>query len=521
MAVKRQLAFCRCATRLAVLAAVMLMAGLTFARSANFAAAVPEPTPNAKKSNAVLRRTGSSITFRATSNDRVVPTESKRYEGGEGGVPTFHDAIRSSAAFKDAFNYNEEEEYDIMRKNRRRNKSSNVEGEKRETEYSSAKIIQSSITTDKEGKLEKGGDGGEVHSAEWGLVSAVVDAYNNHHSLVLRPDDVWQAILTQFSFYVNAHAEELRDYFVDFKGKKTLVVKMYGSLFSANFADFSNRMVDEQIAPNLKNSNVTKWLLPDFSTTKPSDRVAASVTIMSTLQSYFEYVLSLACGIPEVTLEGTPNDWNLLREKINDLPKYDLDGKGNTGGGNLMTKWHGLLVPILDEFAASANGNPSLEFWDTVCSHHGGGSGPSYLSGWITVFACFTQKGNWQGEIPDKHLDAFDYYTDDEDEDSKEADQLKPMWPRLDTDSIPAGAVSVPVLVDDNGVQYDTHMLAGQFAYEMKAAFDPEKGEAVAADGGAAAKTAVHPRTDWCIAYKGQPKSDPRDYKHGKIHSEF
>jgi hypothetical protein len=116
-----------------------------------------------------------------------------------------------------------------------------------------------------------------------------MDSYNRHHRLILRPDDVWQAILTQFSFYVNAHAEELRDCFVDFQGKKTLAIDMEGNLFSVDFGIFANRMVDEKIATNLKDPGVTEWLLPKFSATNSKDRIAASVTIVPTLQAYFEY----------------------------------------------------------------------------------------------------------------------------------------------------------------------------------------------------------------------------------------
>ncbi|KAG8797798.1 hypothetical protein FRB91_008370, partial [Serendipita sp. 411] len=47
-----------------------------------------------------------------------------------------------------------------------------------------------------------------------GFVDAVVEAYNNHHHLIIRPDDVWCAILSQFNLYVNANAEELRSKFV-------------------------------------------------------------------------------------------------------------------------------------------------------------------------------------------------------------------------------------------------------------------------------------------------------------------
>lgn len=55
--------------------------------------------------------------------------------------------------------------------------------------------------------------------AHWGFASAVLNAYNYHANLVIRPDDVWQAVLSQFSYYVKGHSEELRSRIVDFEGK--------------------------------------------------------------------------------------------------------------------------------------------------------------------------------------------------------------------------------------------------------------------------------------------------------------
>jgi len=55
-----------------------------------------------------------------------------------------------------------------------------------------------------------------------GLVGSVIDAYSSHHHLSIRPEDVWFAILTQLSTYVNKHAEELREHFVAHEGKKEL-----------------------------------------------------------------------------------------------------------------------------------------------------------------------------------------------------------------------------------------------------------------------------------------------------------
>merc|ERR1712127_861798 len=71
-----------------------------------------------------------------------------------------------------------------------------------------------------------------------------------------------------------------------------------------------------------------------------------------------------------------------------------------------------------------------------------------------------------------------------------------------DFTKLPVGVLSVPVLVDDNGVQYDTHMFAGQFAFEA------------CGDSG----VSMRPRTDWCISFAGTSRAEPRNYTHGEIH---
>lgn len=53
-------------------------------------------------------------------------------------------------------------------------------------------------------------NGAVIHQPN-GLVHTLLKAYCSHHAVSIRPDDVWLAILTQFSFFVNANAEELQD----------------------------------------------------------------------------------------------------------------------------------------------------------------------------------------------------------------------------------------------------------------------------------------------------------------------
>lgn len=306
----------------------------------------------------------------------------------------------------------------------------------------------------------------EVVSCKAGFVSVVLNAYNMHHHMVLRPDDVWQAVLVQFNCYLKARSEELRDKVVDFQGQKALMVRSYGNLFSTDFGEIAIRMAND-ITGNIKDPDLVAWLLPSFTTTTSNDLMAASVTAMSTMQKYFKYKFQLRCGIPSVTLLGTPQDWAELRSKIDRLLTFELVGQSH------MKEWHGWLTFIADNFLASAQGSPDLKFWDQVACHCGGGSGPSYVSGWISVFSVWSEKGEWQGARRKVQRMMQAPFTSD--------------FPIIDTNDLTSGCVSVPVLVDDNGKEYDCVMLAGQFGMRV--------------DG-----DTVSPATDWCIATKTTKK---------------
>ena len=116
-----------------------------------------------------------------------------------------------------------------------------------------------------------------VYLTYQGLVSVATMAYNKHYDLVWRPDDVWQAILTQFSLYVTHNSEKLkeklRDKFVDFKGKRELQIEAFGTLFTVDFGNLARRMVDEQIVKNIKDPSIADWLIPKFSTKTENDRI--------------------------------------------------------------------------------------------------------------------------------------------------------------------------------------------------------------------------------------------------------
>ena len=75
----------------------------------------------------------------------------------------------------------------------------------------------------------------QINPSKNGFVDACITAYNQHHHLVIRPDDVWAAIISQFSFYVNAHAEELQDTFVPAHKRKKLKIAVSSDAWAVNY----------------------------------------------------------------------------------------------------------------------------------------------------------------------------------------------------------------------------------------------------------------------------------------------
>lgn len=91
------------------------------------------------------------------------------------------------------------------------------------------------------------------------------------------------------------------------------------------------------------------------------------------------------------------------------------------------------------------------DFWSRVCHRDGGGSGPTYLCGWATVFSVWDKDGKWQGDGWETSKWGIDPAT-----------QPKyGQWPIIDSDDIAPACAEVPVTVDDNGTEHHTLMLAG------------------------------------------------------------
>jgi len=200
-------------------------------------------------------------------------------------------------------------------------------------------------------------------------------AYARHYPMTISPDMIWLLISQGFANHINQNPEKMRNYFVDFKGKKKLGIRRdnfrkgdENNDWQGTFEEFS-----EQIEDNT-GVELLDLVTGNFSTTGPIEKAAFQVTLMDAMKSYFDYSISTLCGIPEITLEGTIEDWELIEAKAQELAQYDLEW------------WIDDLMPILHEFTMAASGNPDIEFWKSIYKWTTYASGSSDITGWILKF---------------------------------------------------------------------------------------------------------------------------------------
>ena len=223
----------------------------------------------------------------------------------------------------------------------------------------------------------------------------VVQAYADHRPLVLSPDMVWLLVSQGFAAYVNRHAEEMRPMLVNHEGQTELKVVTKTDLLSPE-ADWERLMSDfaREIGQRTK-QNLARTITADFSTTTPVERIASQITLMESVKKYFKFVAGqMACGIPTITLRGTPDDWTRLIDKVKSLNQYG------------MGEWTARMIPLLDEFVMAAKGEPNQAFWQDMvkkqrvkrlhkprpCSLEM----PTQLDGWFLTF--FLDEEGWPFE---------------------------------------------------------------------------------------------------------------------------
>lgn len=229
---------------------------------------------------------------------------------------------------------------------------------------------------------------GKKYRLKNAFIGTVFKAYCDHHPLELSVEDIWTAIAQGVGVHLNQNVEAYRTYMVSHEGQKELVLDAdklrmsdsnrpsYGDK-SVPAIDWSKavRLICDMIKQEMKQDLVT-ILTSSFSNTSAIEQAVFDCNMMDTVKGYFKYRVRLMCGIPEVTLRGLPSDFQEVIDRIQKLRTIFTD----------LQWWFDSLLPLIEKFKQSAEGQPDIDWWQKICHQQGGGSGPSYLAGWLANF---------------------------------------------------------------------------------------------------------------------------------------
>ncbi len=222
-------------------------------------------------------------------------------------------------------------------------------------------------------------------SFESKFLECIEFAYSNHLPLKLSPSHFLLMISQGLATHINENAEELRQHLVNYEGKKELLVEMhdyqYGMPYDwTKIFDTFTELIKKDV-----NSDIYDVVKDEFSCSTPVMKACADVALMDCMKSFCEYYGSCsACGIKRVTLDGTPDDWKIFRDKVYKLAELNKDNSDNDK--LKLGWWLDALLPVVDKICEAAIDHKiDPDFWRRIYSFDSG-SGYAYASGWITVF---------------------------------------------------------------------------------------------------------------------------------------
>lgn len=236
----------------------------------------------------------------------------------------------------------------------------------------------------------------EYRSKSSSFLDVVSLAYANHYSMEISPDDIWLMILDGFRLHVKMNRNTLKSRFVA-PGTDTAIKVINNSLSYksthnewfwtiSNLYDSLQSKLPKQTGEPLK----TK-----FSTTSPVDNNISRSMVMAVASEYYSFSVLTSCGIPKIKVNGTKEDWMLLKESFNKLA-LRLNMKWWTKG----------LNPILDEFINVFDGKINLKHWGNIYKYYNPqGCGSPSFDGWISRLLPYTKEFVRDGFTYIKHSD--------------------------------------------------------------------------------------------------------------------
>ena len=235
-------------------------------------------------------------------------------------------------------------------------------------------------------------------SKEMSFINLVARAYARHNSIEINPDDIWLTILNGIRLHVKNNRDSLKDRFVSPGADTAIEIRNDSLLLNITYEKWHGVIAD--LFDSLQEKIPVETGEPlnvKFSTTSPIDYNISRSLVMAVASEYYTYTWAVACGIPQIKVNGTKLDWSLLKDSFNKLAsRLNLEW------------WVKELNPILDEFINVFDGKINLIHWRSIFKkvfEEGGCERRIQVDGWITKFYPYIgrdkpeRRNEWNGAI--------------------------------------------------------------------------------------------------------------------------
>lgn len=211
------------------------------------------------------------------------------------------------------------------------------------------------------------------------FLETVHHSYAEHRPLALSPDDIWLTLCQAFGNHVAANSKELESRLLQANHPDKILIRN-DDLASYNPDSWKTLIESFEKEVNLyAKGDVISKVNQKFTTTTPIISTTYKITVLDAYKDFFEYMSESGCGIPEITLLGTTEDWEKIYQDVDIFNEYGLEF------------WTAEIKPVLAQFVQASKGNADVEFWQAIYKHVSY-YGTSAITGWILKFYPYLAK---------------------------------------------------------------------------------------------------------------------------------
>lgn len=198
-------------------------------------------------------------------------------------------------------------------------------------------------------------------------------AFNEHKPICISPDDIWLLICHGFSEHIKLNSEYFKETISGLDEKQTIQVRRDDFVIGQDnsweeiFPEFTKEITKKI------NTNLYSNIVLNFSTSTEKEINAFEISFMDSMSNYFDYDFVSMCGIPEIELRGTIEDYKKIIAALGELKKYKLGW------------WIDRIIPVITKIIGTLNGQVYNDFWNSLFKENNQSGGP-FITGWISYF---------------------------------------------------------------------------------------------------------------------------------------